>query len=33
MTPSIRAFVREVGRADGFVVVTPEYNHTERYES
>ncbi|MCG5442319.1 NAD(P)H-dependent oxidoreductase [Micromonospora sp. NIE79] len=27
-TPSIRAFVREVGRADAFVVVTPEYNHS-----
>ncbi|MEK8107909.1 NAD(P)H-dependent oxidoreductase [Micromonospora sp. M12] len=27
-TASIRAFVREVGRADGFVVVTPEYNHS-----
>ena len=27
-TASIRAFVREVGRADAFVVVTPEYNHS-----
>ncbi|MFE0532140.1 NADPH-dependent FMN reductase [Micromonospora parva] len=27
-TAPIRAFVREVGRADAFVVVTPEYNHS-----
>jgi len=27
-TASIRAFVREVGRAEAFVVVTPEYNHS-----
>jgi NAD(P)H-dependent FMN reductase len=24
--PEVREFVREMGRADGFVVVTPEYN-------
>ncbi|SCE67577.1 NADPH-dependent FMN reductase [Micromonospora chokoriensis] len=27
-TASIRAFVSEVDRADAFVVVTPEYNHS-----
>ncbi|MGC4749003.1 NADPH-dependent FMN reductase [Micromonospora sp. DT201] len=27
-TTSIRAFVREVDRAEAFVVVTPEYNHS-----
>ncbi|GAB3954705.1 NADPH-dependent FMN reductase [Micromonospora vulcania] len=27
-TASIKAFVREVGQADAFVVVTPEYNHS-----
>ncbi|MEU7588530.1 NAD(P)H-dependent oxidoreductase [Micromonospora sp. NPDC049230] len=27
-TTSIRAFVSEVGRAEAFVVVTPEYNHS-----
>lgn len=30
MTPrpeAVAAFVREMGRADGFVVVSPEYNH------
>ncbi|MFC4018851.1 NADPH-dependent FMN reductase [Micromonospora sp. GCM10011542] len=27
-TASVRAFVGEVGRADAFVVVTPEYNHS-----
>ncbi|MDG4808096.1 NAD(P)H-dependent oxidoreductase [Micromonospora sp. WMMD1120] len=27
-TASIRAFVGAVGRADAFVVVTPEYNHS-----
>ncbi|MET8230269.1 NAD(P)H-dependent oxidoreductase [Micromonospora sp. NPDC005298] len=27
-TAPIQAFAREVGRADAFVVVTPEYNHS-----
>ena len=27
-TSSIRSFVREVGRAEAFAVVTPEYNHS-----
>lgn len=25
--PAVAAFVREMGRADGFVIVTPEYNY------
>jgi NAD(P)H-dependent FMN reductase len=27
-TPQITAFVAEIGRAEAFVVVTPEYNHS-----
>jgi NAD(P)H-dependent FMN reductase len=27
-TPAMRAFVAEIRRADAFVVVTPEYNHS-----
>jgi NAD(P)H-dependent FMN reductase len=26
-SPRVRAFAARIGRADGFVVVTPEYNH------
>jgi len=26
--PVLEEFVREMGRADGFVIVTPEYNHS-----
>ncbi|MCI4355160.1 MAG: NAD(P)H-dependent oxidoreductase, partial [Thermoplasmata archaeon] len=26
--PALVEFVREMGRADGFVLVTPEYNHS-----
>jgi NAD(P)H-dependent FMN reductase len=28
VTPPVAAFVAEIGRADAFVVVTPEYNHS-----
>jgi NAD(P)H-dependent FMN reductase len=26
-TPGVHAYVERIGRADGFVVITPEYNH------